>query len=166
MSCPVCQSPINPQLRMNKTYCSSICARLFLSAVKEANENNMNTKNNFKQPPYQPPIYQPQPEEKKFINKPSYQELLKQSQEKALSSIVTNKCTNEKCTNQISGNELYCEGCSENDTKCKKCGLNERNQPHPICTDCHKQMKEKPAHDRAQNKEKKEKSSKYDKKKK
>lgn len=155
MSCPFCQNPTPP----GKIYCSSHCARLVLSAVKEANPEvkNMST---FNRTPYTKPQYDKPTYAQPSYNKPSYQDLLKQNQESVAIDNVTNKCMTEMCQKQISGNELYCSDCDMNNTKCKKCGVNDRNMPHPICTDCHKTMKEKP------HKEKKEKPSKYDKNKK
>jgi hypothetical protein len=126
MSCPVCQT----KSVINKVYCSQQCARLFLAAVKEASESSV-------------------PTTSVTSKKQTYEELRKQSQLKAASLNVTNKCSTETCTNQTVGNNLYCTSCSTEptdnvvDTKCMKCKTNERNGKHPICTECHKTLKRK-----------------------
>jgi hypothetical protein len=126
MSCPVCQS----KTVLNNVYCSSDCAKLILAAVKEA----ASTK------PRVVPSTTPS-------KKQTYEELRKQSQMKAASMTVTNKCSADTCTNQTVGNNLYCSTCSTEptdnvvDTKCMKCKTNERNGKHPICSECHKTLK-------------------------
>ena len=148
MNCPVCPNVITQQ---NKTYCSPQCAKLFLSAVREAYGNTMphqqyqqpqqRTYTNVQRQPYQPrtdsnPL---------GFAKTSYQDLLKQNQEQLASMTITNKCKNSSCQNQTDGNNLYCNTHLEaDDGKCKKCNVNDRNMPHPICSDCHKMMKDKP----------------------
>lgn len=209
MSCPVCQNAT----QSNKTYCSAICARLFLSAVKEANDSY----HQYVKPSFQKPYVRSEPsnfesKDSKFgmlnhrngkaitvnepvaytknknyemnvdeksstreqsngnissaVNRTPYQELLKQNQESVANESVSNKCKNQKCSNQTVGNDLYCNVCDDSsDTKCKKCGVNDRNAPHPICTDCHKLMKDKPKEKKDKSKYDKKDKSKYDKKK-
>lgn len=126
MSCPVCQS----KTVSNNVYCSQHCAKQFLAAVKEAASSTPRVV-----PSTTPP------------KKQTYEELRKQSQMKAASLTVTNKCSTETCTNQTVGNNLYCATCSTEptddkvDTKCMKCKTNERNGKHPICVECHKTLK-------------------------
>jgi hypothetical protein len=99
------------------------------------------------------------------VNRTPYQELLKQNQESVANNTVSNKCKNQRCSNQITGNDLYCNTCDNSeDTKCKKCGVNDRNVPHPICTECHKLMKDKPKENKDKTKYDKKDKSKYDKK--
>jgi hypothetical protein len=182
MSCPVCQNAT----QSNKTYCSAVCARLFLSAVKEANESHppQYTKPSFQKPSFQKPYVRSEPvgytrnknyemnvEEKSTftssINRTPYQELLKQNQESVANESVSNKCKNERCPNQTVGNDLYCTSCdNSDDTKCKKCGVNDRNVPHPICTECHTAMKNKPKEKVDKTKKDKSKYNKKDKSKK
>lgn len=178
MSCPSCQNAT----QSNKTFCSAVCARLFLSAVKEANDSQQHYVKSFQKPYARPdPVaytrnrnYEMNVEEKtsasgnisSAVNRTPYQELLKQNQESVANESVSNKCKNQKCSNQTVGNDLYCTSCDDSDdTKCKKCGVNDRNAPHPICTDCHKQMKEKPKEKKDKSKYDKKDKSKYDKKK-
>ena len=198
MSCPVCQNAT----QSNKTYCSAICARLFLSAVKEANDSyHQYVKSSFQNPSFQNPSFQKPTFQKPYtrpdpvaytknknyemnvdeksstreqsngnissaVNRTPYQELLKQNQESVANESVSNKCKNQKCPNQTVGNDLYCNVCDDSsDTKCKKCGVNDRNAPHPICTDCHKLMKDKPKEKKDKSKYDKKDKSKYDKKK-
>ena len=204
MSCPFCQNPTPP----GKNYCSSQCARMVLSAIKEANPelNNMSNFNRipydkapyekapydkapymkapymkapymkapYEKAPYEKTLYHNHPHDDKpqyalpttqpFNNKPSYQDLLKQNQDSVVNTTVTNKCMTDPCQKQTSGNDLYCSDCDMSNTKCKKCGVNDRNMPHPICTDCHKIMKDKPREKKEQPNKKDK--SKYDKKKK
>jgi hypothetical protein len=174
MPCPVCkQNVTNP----NHTYCSASCAELLLAAVRESYKPReraviqqrteyvpkQHNPLGFMKPSYQQNV----PSDTNQIIKPSYQELLKQNQEKIASLTVSNKCKNEKCPEQTTDNNLYCDKCSDTDPKCKKCGTNDRNMTHPIFTSCHKDMKEKPKEKKVIKNDKKEKKvSKYDKNKK
>jgi hypothetical protein len=172
MSCFLCQNP-TPS---NQHFCSLQCARIVLAAVKEANPE-VKQISTFNRTPYTKPQFERQPfQRQQYITpaisssqpiniRPSYQDLLKQNQESVANDTVTNKCKNDKCPNQTSGNDLYCTTCDDSsDTKCKKCGVNDRNQPHPICTECHKLMKDKPKDKKDKSKYDKKDKSKYDKK--
>ena len=164
MNCPVCQNIVTQQ---NKTYCSWQCAKLFSAAVRESYVDTMPQQRTYENVRRQP--YQPKTDSNPLgFAKTSYQDLLKQNQEQLASLTVTNKCKNNVCQNQTDGNNLYCNTHLEaDDGKCKKCNINDRNMPHPICSECHKMMKDKPKDNKQKSFQKEVKNekkvSKYDK---
>jgi len=159
MSCPVCDNTTSS----NKTFCTPECAKLFRDSVRESYVESVK-KNPFEKGPFFKGPFQ---KNDTVLNKPSYQDLLKQNQEKVAGLTVTNKCNNDTCHNQTTGNYLYCYPCSKDfndnkeesvdDGKCKKCKVNDRNGTHPICNECFQKRSSEP-------KVVKPKSTKYDKK--
>lgn len=158
MSCPVCQNATSN----NNVYCSPICARRFLSAVREANPSHREA-NASMAPRHEVRRYDapnvPQLMVPRSAGKQPYRELLKQKENSEASEAAKPAISKEN------SQENSQENPEADDGKCKKCKINPRNDGHPICTECYKAMKDKPEYENKAAYVKKDKS-KYDKKKK
>jgi hypothetical protein len=115
----------------------NLTPELFLTAVRETvrevmSEFRNKPRANYREAPREVVRDTPREYTAPSYARTSYQDMLKHTQDKISNTPISNKCMKETCVNQTTDNNLYCDVCSDNGTKCKKCNINDRNGIHPI----------------------------------